>query len=94
MKPFILFEVNSGIVETTTAATPEETPSDCARATLPVPPTRSSVPMSAELRHSTGIGLGTPRTRKKPYSRPPATKKRPASIVYGGMVSMANRVAR
>ncbi|MCY1389641.1 hypothetical protein D9M71_44430 [compost metagenome] len=50
--------------------------------------------MAAADFHSCLVGLGTPRQRRKPYIRAPATTKRTPAINRGGQDSTPMRIAR
>ena len=84
---------HSGTVATSTDASPELT-RRLAHDTAPLPTNNSSAPTMAALRHSTRPGAGAPRARAHATSTLPASRKRTAPSVKGGMVSTPQRMAR
>ena len=87
-------KVNSGTVATAKAATPEATPACSATVTPPLPQLSNKKPIAPAARHCGQVGAGTPRQRRKPYSRPPAIRKRTPAMSIGGQLSTPMRMNR
>jgi len=63
--------------------------------TAPFPPRKKSTPRIAAAFHSSRVGrLVSCRSASQPYRRLPAIRNRTPAISRGGIVSMANRMAR
>ncbi len=85
--------IHMGTVATIRATRPLGTHCS-ATTTAPLPPTSKSVPEIAPLLHWTKVGAESPRVLNQVYISAPATRKRTAAIPKGGIVSIANRIAR
>ena len=84
---------HSGIVATSTDASPDET--DCsATLTSPLPTTKSRPPVRSADPHSGALGAFSPRTRATAKRTAPAARKRTAPRRNGGKPSSATRMPR
>jgi hypothetical protein len=85
--------IHSGIVATSTAATPVDTERS---ATLmrPLPMTKRKTPATATPSHCGRVGHASPRSRAKPSIKTPEARKRAAPSRKGGKLSSAMAMPR